>query len=149
VTVRDRRRGDLSDWGVLGFGILVGCAVIALLVAAYAIGATKGRADAEREAETSRSDAPAVTAQAPEATGIDEEALTLFETTCGSCHALAAAGTTAAIGPSLDELGPTEDQVLAAIENGGAGTGQMPAGLLSGADAQRVAELVSGVAGSG
>jgi mono/diheme cytochrome c family protein len=149
VTVRERRRGDLSDWGVLGFGILVGCAVVALLIAAYAIGATKGRADAEREAETSRSDGPAVTAQTPAATGVDEEALTLFETTCGSCHALAAAGTTAAIGPDLDELGPTEDQVLTAIENGGAGTGQMPAGLLSGADAQRVAELVSGVAGTG
>lgn len=147
MTVRDRRPGDLSDWGVLGFGILVGCAVIALLVAAYAIGATKGRADAEREAEAARTGVAAATEQAPGTTAADEEALTLFETACGSCHTLAVAGTTATIGPNLDELQPTEEQVLAAIANGGAGSGQMPAGLLSGPDAERVAELVS--SGSG
>jgi mono/diheme cytochrome c family protein len=67
----------------------------------------------------------------------------------GGCHALAAAGTTATVGPDLDELQPTAEQVLAAIENGGAGSGQMPAGLLSGADAERVAEFVSGAAGQG
>jgi len=149
VTVRKRRPGDLSDWGVLGFGILVGLGVIALIVAAYAIGATKARADSEREADTGRSDVPAETAQTTGAPAVDEQALALFKASCGSCHALAAAGTTATIGPDLDELQPTEEQVLAAIENGGAGSGQMPAGLLAGADAEQVAKLVSGAAGSG
>jgi mono/diheme cytochrome c family protein len=149
VTVRDRRPGDLSDWSVLGFGILVGCAVIALIVAAYAIGANKGRADAEREAETAQSVVPAATEQTPGTAAADAEALTLFEAACGSCHTLAVAGTTAAIGPNLDELQPTTEQVLAAIANGGAGSGQMPAGLLSGPDAERVAELVSSAVGAG
>jgi mono/diheme cytochrome c family protein len=148
VTVGDRQPGGLGDWGVLGFGILVGCAVIALLVAAYAIGANKGRADAEREADAART-APAATEQAPVTPAADAEALAAFEAACGSCHALAVAGTSATIGPDLDELRPTEEQVLAAIANGGAGSGQMPAGLLSGSDAQRVAELVSSVAGAG
>lgn len=149
MTVRERRRGDLSDWGVLGFGILVGCAVIALIVAAYAIGATKARTDSEREADTARSDVPAETAETAGAPAVDEQALALFKASCGSCHALTVAGTTATVGPDLDELQPTEEQVLAAIENGGAGSGQMPAGLLTGADAQQVATLVSNVAGSG
>lgn len=146
MTVRDRRPGDLSDWGVLVFGILVGCGVIALIVAAYAIGATKGRTETETSPP---SEAPAATAEAAQAGAVDEQALALFTASCGSCHALAAAGTTATIGPDLDELRPTEEQVLAAIANGGAGSGQMPAGLLTGADAESVAKLVSGAAGSG
>lgn len=149
MTVRDRRRGDLSDWGVLGFGILVGCAVVALLVAAYAIGATKAKADSEREADAGGGDVPAETAQTTAAPAADEQALALFTASCGSCHTLGVAGTTATIGPDLDELQPTEEQVLAAIENGGAGSGQMPAGLLTGTDAEQVAKLVSGAAGSG
>lgn len=135
---------------MLGFGVLVGITVIALLVAAYAIGATKGRADAKREAAaTAAAGAPTATETLPGSTAVDREALALFTATCGSCHALAAAGSTATVGPGLDDLKPTEEQVLAAIENGGAGSGRMPAGLLSGADAGRVAEFVSGVAGSG
>jgi mono/diheme cytochrome c family protein len=71
----------------------------------------------------------------------------LFSTTCGSCHTLAAAGTSGSIGPSLDDLGPDAAQVVAAIERGGAGTGAMPANLLSGADAQTVADFVAQSAG--
>jgi mono/diheme cytochrome c family protein len=39
--------------------------------------------------------------------------------------------------------------VMAAIENGGAGSGVMPAGLLSGEEAQAVADYVAKSAGSG
>jgi mono/diheme cytochrome c family protein len=43
---------------------------------------------------------------------------------CGLCHALADAGTTGEIGPSLDELKPTEERVRAAVRDG---VGVMPA----------------------
>jgi len=41
---------------------------------------------------------------------------------CGQCHALAAAGTSGAIGPNLGTVGPTlsETTIIAAISNGGA-----------------------------
>ena len=42
---------------------------------------------------------------------------------CGDCHTLADAGTTGTIGPNLDELQPTFDQVKAAVTTG---PGDMP-----------------------
>jgi mono/diheme cytochrome c family protein len=67
----------------------------------------------------------------------------LFETSCGACHALRAAGTSGFAGPDLDELEPTRKQVLRAIENGGLGSGAMPAGILAGEDAELVARFVA------
>jgi mono/diheme cytochrome c family protein len=145
MTTRDRRRGELGDWGVLAYGALLGMVVIGLLAAAYVIGLEKGKADAREEVAAAETAAPPTApAETPAA---DEEAVTTFASTCGGCHTLSVAGTTGTVGPNLDDLKPTAEQVLAAIENGGAGSGQMPAGLLTGADAQRVAELVSGAAG--
>ena len=80
----------------------------------------------------------------------------LFVTNCGSCHTLYKAGTDGVVGPNLDELlappSPTppdpktvEPRVTNAIENGVAG--RMPAGILSGAQAEEVARFVSEVAG--
>ena len=80
----------------------------------------------------------------------------LFVTNCGSCHTLYKAGTDGVVGPNLDELlappSPTEPdpktiepRVINAIENGVAG--RMPAGILSGAQAEEVARFVSNVAG--
>lgn len=98
-----------------------------------------------------------------------EEAKTLFQTNCGNCHALYAAETDGNFGPNLDEqlapTGPpavgteagdsaiegTSERVLAAIENGFQGNdrGRMPAGILTGAQAEEVAEYVATVAGRG
>jgi len=80
----------------------------------------------------------------------------LFVTNCGSCHTLYKAGTDGVVGPNLDELlappSPTdpdpktiEPRVINAIENGVAG--RMPAGILSGAQAEEVARFVGEVAG--
>lgn len=80
----------------------------------------------------------------------------LFITNCGSCHTLYKAGTDGVVGPNLDELlappSPTppdpetiSPRVLAAIENGVAG--RMPADILSGPQAQEVADFVAQVAG--
>jgi mono/diheme cytochrome c family protein len=96
------------------------------------------------------------------------QAKTLFETNCGTCHALYAAGTDGNFGPDLDELlapsgppeGPgaadtvkaTKGRVLSAIEEGVDGSttsGRMPGGIIDGEQAQEVAEFVARTAGEG
>jgi mono/diheme cytochrome c family protein len=86
----------------------------------------------------------------------------LFETNCGTCHTLYAAGTDGNFGPNLDQLlaptGPSTDpatikatktRVLNAINNGvdSSTPGRMPAGILSGQQAAQVADFVSREAG--
>jgi mono/diheme cytochrome c family protein len=88
----------------------------------------------------------------------------LFETNCGTCHTLYAAGTDGNFGPDLDNLlaptGPSTDastikgtkqRVLNAIENGvdSSTPGRMPAGILAGEQAEQVAEFVAHEAGKG
>jgi mono/diheme cytochrome c family protein len=80
----------------------------------------------------------------------------LFVTNCGSCHTLAKAGTDGVVGPNLDDLlappgpappdpGTIKPRVLNAIHNGI--EGRMPADILSGEQADEVAEFVSQQAG--
>jgi mono/diheme cytochrome c family protein len=89
---------------------------------------------------------------------------TLFQINCGTCHTLYAAGTDGNYGPNLDELlspsgvatgeeiGKVKSRVLNAVENGvdsTTTTGRMPAGILTGAQAEEVAEFVAHTAGEG
>jgi mono/diheme cytochrome c family protein len=97
-----------------------------------------------------------------------EEGQSLFQTNCGTCHTLYAAGTNGNYGPNLDELlaatGPPEGetaattiksregQVLNAVENGVDSTttpGRMPAGILNQEQAKEVAKFVATTAGEG
>jgi len=97
-----------------------------------------------------------------------ESGQSLFETNCGNCHTLYAAGTDGNYGPDLDELlapaGPPEGEsagstikaaegrVLNAVENGVDGSttqGRMPAGILNQEQAKEVSEFVARVAGEG
>ena len=71
----------------------------------------------------------------------------LFSDNCASCHTLAAAQSTGTVGPNLDKVKPTDAQVLAALKNGGLGSGTMPKNLVTGADAAAVAKYVSSNAG--
>ena len=92
----------------------------------------------------------------------------LFQTNCGTCHALYSAGTDGNYGPDLDELlapsgaptGPTaadtikatEGRVLNAIENGvdsSTTLGRMPGGILNESQAKEVAAFVAATAGEG
>jgi mono/diheme cytochrome c family protein len=92
----------------------------------------------------------------------------LFQTNCGTCHTLYAAGTDGNYGPNLDVLlapaGPptgssaestikaTKGRVLNAVENGvdsTTTTGRMPNGILNGEQAHEVAEFVARTAGEG
>ena len=61
---------------------------------------------------------------------------------------LAATSAVAQVGPNLDGLRPPKGLVLDAIEKGRArGQGQMPAKLLTGEDAEHVADFIERVAG--
>lgn len=92
----------------------------------------------------------------------------LFQTNCGTCHTLYAAGTDGNYAPDLDVLlapnGPpegssakttieaTEGRVLNAVEKGvdsSTTPGRMPAGILNEEQAREVAEFVAHVAGEG
>jgi len=92
----------------------------------------------------------------------------LFQTNCGTCHALYAAGTDGNYGPNLDELlapsgpptGPsaadtikaTEGRVLNAVENGvdsSTESGRMPGGILNEEQAKEVSAFVAATAGEG
>jgi mono/diheme cytochrome c family protein len=97
-----------------------------------------------------------------------ESGQSLFETNCGTCHTLYAAGTDGNYGPDLDELlapaGPpegstakstieaTQGRVLNAIENGvdsSTTLGRMPGGILNQEQAEEVAEFVAHTDGEG
>jgi outer membrane protein assembly factor BamB len=73
---------------------------------------------------------------------------TVFTTNCGSCHTLAAAGTSGNVGPNLDQLKPDLATVERQVRNGGGG---MPAfeGRLSDAQIMAVAAYVAQNAGKG
>lgn len=71
----------------------------------------------------------------------------LFTDNCGSCHTLKAAGTSGSVGPNLDQVKPDKARVLAALKNGGLGSGTMPKDLLTGKDAVLVADYVAQNAG--
>jgi mono/diheme cytochrome c family protein len=72
--------------------------------------------------------------------------MTVFDSTCASCHTLAAAGSTGTVGPNLDQLKPSAALVTHQVINGGGG---MPAfgSSLSKAQIASVALFVSSVAG--
>jgi mono/diheme cytochrome c family protein len=93
-----------------------------------------------------------------------KEGQTLFQINCGNCHALYAAGSDGNFAPDLDDLLASpppqdetaikgiEERVLNAIDNGVDSTttaGRMPPGILSGEQAEEVAEFVANTAGEG
>jgi quinohemoprotein ethanol dehydrogenase len=84
----------------------------------------------------------------PETAAAAGPGMEVFTTNCGSCHTLAAAGTTGTTGPNLDQLAPSESIVEHQVINGGGG---MPAfgkeKILKPNEIKEVAEYVSSVAG--
>lgn len=65
------------------------------------------------------------TAETTPAEGDATNGATVWENAgCGSCHTLAAAGATGAVGPNLDDLKPSQETVVQQVTNGGGG---MPA----------------------
>ncbi|MEA2170108.1 MAG: cytochrome [Solirubrobacteraceae bacterium] len=73
----------------------------------------------------------------------------LFHKFCAVCHTLAAANAVAQVGPNLDTLRPNQALVLDAIKNGRArGNGAMARNLVTGSDANDVANFVAAAVGN-
>jgi cytochrome c551 len=98
---------------------------LALLVLALCVGATACGGDDDTDAtttteETTTTDETTTTTTTTEAAAGRE----IFVANCGSCHALSDAGTSGAVGPSLDGIGLDASAVETQVRNGGGG---MPA----------------------
>ena len=85
----------------------------------------------------------------------DLRGATLFAERCGGCHTLEAAGSFGSAnravrnqGPNLDERRETAEEVLYAIRNGGFSGAIMPQQIVTGEDAQAVAEFVADYSGT-
>jgi mono/diheme cytochrome c family protein len=105
----------------------------ALVVAALFVGPQLLAAEKEVDA-----------APTPAAAGDPGQAV--FSSSCASCHTLAAAGASGAVGPNLDERKPDAATVSAIVSSGG---GSMPSfsGRLSDAEIEAVAQYVATSAG--
>lgn len=93
-------------------------------------------------------------------TAADQSGRALFAEHCAVCHTLAADNAVGKLGPNLDQLKPTKALILSTIATGCLqaplkanastnclGYGTMPADLVTGRDAQDVADFVAKVAG--
>ncbi len=108
--------------------VIAGVAVAATVIV-VALLLSGGGDEGVDQSDAERADAP----------GTNTEAIALFGDNCGQCHALTVAGTSADVGPDLDDERYDEARVRQAIEQG---PGLMSAGILEGADADAVAKLI-------
>jgi mono/diheme cytochrome c family protein len=78
--------------------------------------------------------------------GAAGNARALFISNCGSCHTLAAAGTSGAVGPNLDDAKPNAALVREIVTSG---SGSMPSfqGRLDAAQVRALADYVASTAG--
>jgi mono/diheme cytochrome c family protein len=116
-----------------------------------AVGCGGGSDSATVGQPTSASGSPEPPATEQPLTAAQLHGRDLFVQNCGSCHTLDAAGTIGQIGPNLDDIAINEADVLRAIRTGGGShshgaggrTGNMPRNLVTGKDAQDVADFVA------
>jgi mono/diheme cytochrome c family protein len=83
----------------------------------------------------------------------------LFDQNCAGCHALDVVGAHGSAtnvgsreqrdGPNFNERAESVEDVLYAIRNGGFSSGPMPQNIVTGEEAQQVAEFVAEYAGRG
>jgi mono/diheme cytochrome c family protein len=111
--------------------------------------AESGESGESESVEEGESESGEEEAEGGESGGVaSAEGMTVFTSNCGSCHTLAAAGTSGNVGPNLDELMPSESVVEMQVVNGG---GPMPAfgkeEILAPNEIEAVAAYVSSEAG--
>ena len=85
------------------------------------------------------------------------EGARLFDENCAACHSLSVVGSQGSLsdvssrevkdGPNFDDRAETVEDVLYAIRNGGFSSGPMPQNIVTGEDAQKVAEFVAEYSG--
>ncbi len=92
------------------------------------------------------------------ATGSEfREGSDLFIEHCSGCHTFSVAGTEGSAtnvgtreykdGPNFDQRAETADDVLYAIQNGGFSSGPMPQQIVTGEDAQKIADFIAKYSG--
>jgi sulfite dehydrogenase len=123
---------------------LPAAALAAAVVAGALLGARGGGEAAAPPPQTTP--APTVVATATPAAEEPQSARALFAQACGACHTLRRGGGHGIVGPDLDALRPSQVRVERAIRTGSI-DGVMQPGLLTGADARRVARYVARTAG--
>jgi mono/diheme cytochrome c family protein len=89
----------------------------------------------------------------------DYEGARLFELNCAMCHTLDPAGAQGSAsnvdvreikdGPNFNERVESKEDVLYAIRNGGFSSGPMPQNIVTGEDAEKVADFVAKYSGRG
>jgi mono/diheme cytochrome c family protein len=117
-----------------------------LSLVALGIGAVGVTACGSQEISVSQSDPPAV-----------KQGAQLFATHCGGCHTFSVAGTQGGAtkikdrervdGPSFDARKETVATALYAIRNGGFSGGIMPENIVTGPEAQAVAQFLAKYSG--
>jgi mono/diheme cytochrome c family protein len=124
-------------------GLVVGLVLLAGVLVSYNVGYDHGR-DSVGAAPTETQ--PVETRPAETQPAAADGAAVFTDAGCSSCHTLSAAGASGTVGPNLDELRPTQEQVVAIVTNG---RGAMPsfADQLSPEEIQAVATYVSSSAG--
>ncbi len=85
------------------------------------------------------------------------EGAELFEVNCSGCHTLSVAGTQGSAsqvttreykdGPNFDQRRESKEDVLYAIENGGFSSGPMPQNIVTGEEAEKIADFLAKYAG--
>jgi mono/diheme cytochrome c family protein len=83
----------------------------------------------------------------------------LFVQNCAGCHTFDAAGTEGSAskvntrenkdGPNFNQRKESAEDVLYAIENGGFSSGPMPQNIVTGEDAQKIADFIAKYSGPG
>jgi mono/diheme cytochrome c family protein len=87
------------------------------------------------------------TAEGGAAGGTEPAGAAIFaDSGCGSCHTLAAAGSSGTIGPNLDETRPSQDLAIERVTNGGGGMPPFKDSLSAG-QIEMVADYVASSAG--
>lgn len=149
--------GDgLLSW--LVGGLAVGLVVLGAVLIAYKVGYDNGRDSVEAvpastqptETEPTETEAePTETETEPtETEPAEPDGASVFaEAGCNSCHTLSAAGASGTVGPNLDDLRPTQEQVVTIVTNG---RGAMPAfaDQLTPEEIEAVSTYVADAAGS-
>jgi mono/diheme cytochrome c family protein len=135
-----------SGDGVLGWligGLLVGLVLLAAVLVAYKVGYDNGH---DSLGATPAVTQPAETQPTETEPAAPDGATVFADAGCSSCHTLSAAGATGTVGPNLDELRPTQEQVVAIVTNG---RGAMPSfgDQLDPEEIEAVASYVSSSAG--
>lgn len=130
MTAADEEKGEPDRGQAWLTGIGLGCLALGALIILFSVAVDS-------------SDNPASTTEGGVAAESTDQGRELFITGCGACHKLADADSTGTAGPDLDSLNLDEESVQRAIVEGGNGSGTMPAELLTGADAELVAQYVA------